>query len=408
MPTTATVTSSDPIRLLTLTSLYPSRVRPRHGIFVETRLRKLIETGRVDARVIAPVPWFPAGWPVFGRYASFARTPDSEELNGVRVDHPRYVVIPKLGLALQPRSMAWSASRRIDELAGKGFAFDVIDAHYFYPDGVAAAMLARRYGKPFTVTARGSDINLIAQLPGPRQMILAAARAAGRVVCVSASLARRMVELGVDERRISVLRNGVDLEQFKVEGQRESREHLGLPEQGKLALSVGNLVPEKGFDLAIKALQHLEDYRLLIVGEGPDRAKLEEQARKSGVAERLSIRSVVPQSQLRFYYSAADALLLTSAREGWPNVVLEALACGTPVVATDVGGVAEIISASAVGVVVPGRDSRTLASAVRRAVCDAPSRAEIRAYASRFGWEAVTDGQLRMFSSLLSVPAEKN
>ena len=176
---------SKPLRVLTFSTLYPSSVRPGHGIFVETRLRELLKTGQVDARVIAPVPWFPSTNERFGDYARMASTPERETRNGIEVLHPRYPLPPKVGMTVAPLMLALGARSAVQRLLDEGFDFDVIDAHYFYPDGVAAALLARWFGRPFTITARGSDLTLIAQHALPRRMMQwAAARAGGAIgVC---------------------------------------------------------------------------------------------------------------------------------------------------------------------------------------------------------------------------------
>jgi len=393
-----------PIRLLTFTTLYPSAARPRHGIFVETRLRQLLATHAVTATVVAPVPWFPSGAQVFGRYGAFARTPRAEHRAGVDVRHPRYFMIPQAGMAMQPWMLARAAEREIRRLQAAGLEFDLIDAHYFYPDGVAAAMLARRLGKPFVVTARGSDINRIAQLAAPRRLILSAARSARRVVAVSQALEQAMVTLGVERDRIVVLRNGVDLELFRPMDRDEARRALGLAAP-KVLVSVGNLVPEKGHDLFVEAVSDLPDVEALIVGAGPERRRLLELIGRSGAAGRVRILDEMPQERLRTVYGAADALVLASTREGWPNVLLEAMACGTPVVAADVGGVREIVAEPVAGRVVGSRDRRAFADAARALLASPPEPAAVRRHAERFGWEEVALRQVDLFWTLLDEAA---
>lgn len=389
------------LQLLTFTTLYPSAVQPRHGIFVETRLRHLIATGAVEARVVAPVPWFPFGATVFGRYAKFARTPRTEDRSGLLVHHPRYIAIPRIGVLGQPRSLAWAAAQKIAAMVAEGYEFDAIDAHYFFPDGVAAAYLAKRFGKPFVVTARGSDINLIAQSARPRKMILDAARTAGRLIAVSAALKRAMIELGIEAERIVVLRNGVDLELFRPIPMSDARHRLGLG-PGRLVASVGNLVPEKGHDLVIRAIAAMHSVFGVIVGEGPDKRRLERLAIESGVGDRIRFLKVVPQDELAILYSAIDVLALGSVREGWPNVLLEAMACGAPVVVTDVGGVREIVTNMDVGRIVGGRDSAMFAAAIEQVITMPPDRTRIRRYAEGFGWEPVSLGQLDLFAELVN------
>ena len=216
------------IRLLTFSTLYPSSTRPGHGIFVETRLRELILSGEVEVRVVAPVPWFPSTAPRWGEYARMARTPLRETHNGIDVLHPRYALPPKVGMTIAPLSMALGAAKALRQLQREGYDFDVIDAHYYYPDGVAAALLARWFNKPLTITARGTDLNLIPQYTLPRHMMKWAAAKAQASIGVCAALIDVLRGWGVAEERLHVMRNGVDLQRFRPLPQAEARAQLGL------------------------------------------------------------------------------------------------------------------------------------------------------------------------------------
>ncbi len=386
------------LRVLTFTSLFPSDARPRHGIFVENRLLHLRRDCDVDARVVAPVPWFPFTAAAFGGYARFAATPRrAVRAEGLAVSYPRYLMLPRIGVALQPDSMARAALPDVRALIGGGWQPDLIDAHYLYPDGVAAGLLARRLGLPFVMTARGTDVNVIAQQPGPGRRILEAARQAVGVIAVSRPLKDALVRIGVDEAKIVVLRNGVDVEVFRPADAAEARRRLDLPIQGRLLLSVGNLVPEKGQALAVEALLHLPGWRLLVVGDGPERTSLQALARRLRVAERMEIRPPMPQAELRYAYAGADVLALTSTREGWPNVVLEAQACGTPVVGFDVGAVSDMLGDVSVGRLVERRDAVELASAIAAQAALGPARDVVRAHAAAFDWHAISRGQWELF-----------
>lgn len=393
---------SGPIRVLTFTSLFPSDARPRHGIFVETRLRHLIDDCGVDARVVAPVPWFPFRHPAFGRFADLAGTPRrAVRGSGLEVSYPRYPMLPKLGVNFQAASMArWSAAD-IDALGAAGWRPEVIDAHYLYPDGVAAARIAERLGVPLLLTARGTDVNVLARMPGPaREIRWAAGRAAG-VVAVSEPLRQGLIELGVEPSKVVVLRNGVDLEIFRPEEQSAARRRLGW-DAGPMALCVGNLVPEKGFALAVGSLVQVPALRLVIVGAGPERPGLEALARRLGVFERVRFQGNMPQAELRHAYAGVDVLLLTSTREGWPNVVLEALACGTPVVAVDVGAVRSMLDDRRVGRIVLGRDPATLAAEVADLLASMPSREDARRHAAKFDWHSISAGQYELMARAVS------
>ncbi len=184
------------MRLLTYSSLYPNTAQPNHGVFVENRLRKLVESGEVEAKIVAPVPWFPFKGAAFGSYGAFARAPRTEERFGLKIEHPRYPIIPKIGMNWTPWLMYRFTWPTVARLWRGGYRFDAIDAHYFYPDGVAAAMIARRLNVPVVITARGTDINLIPAHEAPRRMILAASRQAAAMITVCQALKDSLVELG--------------------------------------------------------------------------------------------------------------------------------------------------------------------------------------------------------------------
>ena len=388
------------MKILTFSTLFPNTEKPGHGIFVETRLRHLVASGQVEARVVAPVPWFPLHHARFGNYAQFAKVPVRETRSGIDVLHPRYMVIPKIGMNLAPSLLAAGARASVARMLDEGYDFDLIDAHYFYPDGVAAAMLGKYFNKPVVITARGSDITQLPAFPLPRKMIKWAANRAAGVITVCHALRNEVIKLGVDPARVTSLRNGVDLQLFQPVERETVRVRLGL--NGFTLLAVGHLVPVKAQQLAVAALGELPDVRLLIAGNGPNRDMLENLARELKVTDRLSMLGALPQSQLRDYYGAADALVLPSEREGWANVLLEAMACGTPVIASRVWGTPEVVAAPEAGLLMNERTSAGLAAAVRALRANYPDRAATRRYAERFSWDDTTAGQLALFRGVLA------
>lgn len=193
------------MKILTYTTLFPNNVHPQHGIFVENRLRQIVETGEVSAQVIAPVPWFPFKQEIFGHYGSLARIERLEERFDLSIQHPRFLTIPKVGMHLAPELLFRATVNRVKRSVEETRAV-LIDAHYFYPDGVAAAKIGGALGLPVVISARGSDINLIAQYEGPRTRIVEAARDCAVIIAVSQALKERMIDIGIDADRIHVLR----------------------------------------------------------------------------------------------------------------------------------------------------------------------------------------------------------
>ncbi|MBV8380871.1 MAG: glycosyltransferase family 4 protein [Paucibacter sp.] len=393
------------MKILLFSTLYPSATRPIHGIFVETRLRELLKSGEVSAKVIAPVPWFPFSSEFWGEYGRFARTPLKEVRDGIEIYHPRYPLLPKVGMNMAPWSLALCAWPILQGLRRDGFDFDLIDAHYYYPDGVAAALLANWSDRPFVVTARGTDLNLIPNYPRPRARILKTAEQAAASIGVCSALMQTLEQLGADPAKLHTLRNGVDLEKFCPKDRGEARRRLGLSVSGRYLLSVGHLIPRKGHDIAIAALSGMpSDVNLLIAGEGPERAALQRQAESLGLAERVRFLGMVPQADLTWWYSAADQLVLCSDREGWANVLLEAMACGTPVIASNIWGTPEVVSSPAAGVLMPERSREGLISAWHTLQAALPDRQAIRSHAERFSWDATTQGQLSLFRAVCRSP----
>lgn len=390
-----------PLRLLTFSTLYPNAAQPNHGIFVENRLRHLVASGDATSTVIAPVPWFPSRHPRFGEWARCAASPVEEMRHGLRVLHPRYAAPPRLGMYTGPWALLRAGRAALARLRAEGARFDAIDAHYLYPDGVAAAWLAREAGLPVVITARGSDTSLLPRFPLPRRLIGAALREADALIAVSEGLANGLIALGAAPEKVTALRNGVDLAGFAPPADRAAlRAELGL--SGPVILSVGHLIERKRHDLVIGAVAELPGATLLVAGEGPERQALEAQIERLGVAERVRLLGARPHGELARLYGAADALVLASTREGWANVMLEAMACGTPVVAGPAWGSREAISSPEAGVVLDEVGAGPIAAALRRLLANPPARRATRAHAERFGWDATTRGQVELFRRVLT------
>jgi len=388
------------IKLLTFSTLYPNAGQPSNGIFVENRLRHLLESNEVEVIVVAPVPWFPFSGG-FGKYSAFAKAPRKEERHGITIYHPRYPVIPKIGMNIAPLLMAFFVMPTIKKLIKQGYDFDIIDAHYFYPDGIAAAIISSVVKKPFVVTARGTDINLIPKYRLPRKWINWAANKSSAMITVCKALKDEMLSIGLDETKITPLRNGVDLSLFRPGNKAEIRQALGV--DGKSLLSVGYLIERKGHHLIIDALKKLPEYKLYIAGDGELEAQLKQQAVDSKVEERVVFLGPLDRETLRNYMVAADALVLASSREGMANVLLESIACGTPVIATPLWGTPEVVASPEAGVLTKDRTVEGIVEGVEHLFSQYPSQSDTRAYAENFSWDATTQGQLDIFRNILTL-----
>ncbi|HEX2941812.1 MAG TPA: glycosyltransferase, partial [Rhodopila sp.] len=270
-----------------------------------------------------------------------------------------------------------------------------------YPDGVAATWLGRRLGRPVVITARGTDVNLIPRYTIPRRLIQGAIRDAAALVAVSAALKQRLVELGAPEDKVTVLRNGVETRVFQPPADRTAtRTALGLT--GPTLISVGGLIERKGHHRTIEAMRQLPGFTLMIVGEGPERDRLQALIARHRLADRVRLLGPRPHRDLPALYGAADASVLASSREGWANVLLESMACGTPVVASNIWGNPEVVREPSAGVIYEPNTPEGLAAGVRRLFSALPDRATTRAYAEPFSWDETTAGQLALFRRVIA------
>jgi teichuronic acid biosynthesis glycosyltransferase TuaC len=341
------------LRVLVYSTVFPNPVLPLHGTFVFERVRHL--AALADIRVMAPVAWYRA----LGR-----QVPLPHVNSRVEVSHPRFWYVPKFFMAPRGLCLFLSTVRAVGRLR-KEFDFDLIDAHFAYPDGFAAILLGRWFRRPVCITLRGTII-MISQRPLGRMLCDWAIRRAERVIAVAENLADRAREGGVAEARIETIANGVDTERFRLVEQVEARRRLGLPEKDSLFVSVGHLSPRKGFHRVIRALprvlQSCPDARLAIVGgggaEGDNRAELAALANELGIADRVLFVGPKPPDEVALWLAAADAFVLASDFEGCPNVVLEAMACGRPVIATKVGDVERMVPPFA-GILLDDPDDRS-------------------------------------------------
>ena len=384
--------------VLTFTNLYPSALQPTHGLFVQERMARVAAAGGFAHAVVAPVA--AVAWPLQrGAARRLAAQPAREVVAGVEVRHPRYRHWPGL-VRRQAGAMAKACLPVVRELTAEGRW--VLDAHYLWPDGVAAAAIATALSLPLVLTARGSDVNVLAQDRVIARAIGAAARTARACFAVSGALAAAFAaRAGLPGERVQVARNGVDLDRFRPGDIAAARRQFGLPPDARLLLGVGRLVEGKGFGDCAAALASLPaDVHLVLVGDGPERARLVAAA-PPGRVHCLGTRRPDEVAQC---YRTADVLVLPSRREGWPNVVTEALASGLRVVASPVGGIPELLGATPepwLGALVPPGDGAVLAKALAAVLATPADRPRVRGYAEQFGWQQPTAQLVQCFQRLL-------
>ena len=366
---------------LLFTNLFPSTAEPTRGLF---NLRGFAALASLcNVRVVAPV----AAWRRLARPRELVNVL-LERHNGVAATYPTYWTIPRIGLAMHAGAMYRSVRGHAKKLHAER-PFDVVLGAFAYPDAVAASRLARELNLPFVAFVLGSDINELAQRPALKPQILDALLHAETVVAVSHGLAARVVELGVPPKRVVVQHNGVDGECFRLQDQASVRAALGLPAGHRWLCYVGNLVHEKGPDVLLEAFERLSstepDLSLAIIGDGVLKPQLACRVDEHGLAGRVTFLGRLPPERVALWLSASDTLCLPSRREGCPNVVLEALASGRPVVASAVGGVPELVNQNN-GIMVPSEDAGALASGIRAVLNQSWSPALLRSSVPSLSW----------------------
>ena len=383
-------------RVVVFSSLFPSAVQPYAGLFIRERAFRVAR--HLPLVVVSPRPWSPLDGlirrirPGFRLCASHC-----EVQNGIRVEFSRFFSVPGILKRFDGDLLAWGGAAVLDRLWTTA-GFDLIDAHFAYPDGYAATLLGRRLGIPVTITLRGTEARLSRQ-PAIRKRMMFALGAAARIFAVSESLKRVAMSLGAPEGRIAVIPNGVDLQRFYPEDRREARVALGLAARAPVLISVGGLVERKGFHRVIELLpalrQRFPGLTYVIVGGASAEGDWEHRLRRQVAELRLegAVRFLgnMDQDALRTPLSAADVFVLATRNEGWANVFLEAMACGLPVVTTDVGGNREVICEAAVGSVVPFGRPDCLEVAIMQALERPWDRRAILAYATAHAWDARID-----------------
>jgi teichuronic acid biosynthesis glycosyltransferase TuaC len=378
-------------RILSLSCVYPNLNDPGLGLFVRSRLSHLSRLA--DVKVVAPIAEIDyarsaSRW--FGRHGVPLRQVDA----GIEVLHPAWVYPP----GGQSLNAILLFLRLVPLLAGirASFDFDVIDAHFAFPDGIAACLLAGVFQVPFTVTLRGNE-TMHARYQLRRRLIAWSLRKASRVITLSETLRQFAVSQGADRDKVKTIPNGVDAGTFFPRDRIHCRHKYNIHPDAKVVLSAGTLIERKGHHLVVRAMASLvrEDVNrvLLIVGGSGREGRYEEEIRRQvaefGIQKHVRFLGEVPPSDLAELMCSADVLCLASSREGWPNVVHEAMACGVPVVATNVGAVADMIPSPDYGFIVPIADPESLEKALNQALSKEWDHRAISALAHSRSWEQV-------------------
>ncbi len=375
--------------VVSLSTLYPNAANPRFGTFVARSLEALAKRGDWRVTVISPIGLPPIA---LGRYRPLAELPAQADEGGITVYRPHFTLIPRIGA----RRNAAAIARAVLPLARRIHAeapIDMLDAQFFFPDGPAAAEVARTMKLPLSIKARGSDISFWGEQGFARSQMLDAACTASGLLAVSRDLAEQMALMGMDAEKITVHYTGLDRDRFRPFAHQQLRSQLSrelgfiLPENVPVLACVGALIERKGQGIAIAALAAIPDARLILIGKGEDEAQLRMLATSQGVADRVHFAGSIDHDLLPLILSAADVMVLPTVSEGLANAWVEALACGTPVVTTDVGGARELITGDTAGRLVE-RNVEAVAAGIKEVLAAPPPREAVAALTEAFSWDA--------------------
>lgn len=384
---------SESPHIVVLTTLFPNAAQPGAGVFIRERMFRVARV--LPLMVVAPVPWFPFQRLIRLFRPHFRPAPPYREIqDGIEVLHPRFFSIPGTFKSLDGFFLALSTFALMRGLQRKQRC-DIIDSHFAYPDGYAASLLGRWLGLPFTVTLRGTEARLAKQ-PAFRKRMAMALHSAARVFSVSDSLRQLALSLGIPEAKTQVVGNGVDTMKFHAIDKAAARIKLGLPADAPVLISIGGLVERKGFHRVIDCLpallENFPTLHYLIVGgpspEGDMGAQLRAQVAKLSLDKHVTFTGPMESDVLKNLLSAADVFVLATRNEGWANVFLEAMACGLPVITTDVGGNAEVVCKPELGAISPFGDQAALQQALSAALERKWDHSKIIAYAEENAWDS--------------------
>lgn len=372
------------MRILIVTSQFPLAADPTRGRPVYQTAAALAAIAEV--RVVSPV----AIYPQWARPQSYLFKPPAPAQIGIDAEYVTYSALPIVTRAFN----GWLCGRAIDE-AVRRFRPDVVLSYWLYPDAYGAMLAARRGGYPLVSGARGSDIRVRDAVS--RRLTRRVVRASQRLLVVSEDLGRLAVrDYGADGARVRVTANGCDASTFRLGDRAAARRALGVSDAAKLLVYVGRLVPEKGLRELLEAARALSathgDLEVALIGDGPMKTDLIARIAASG-APRVRLAGVQPPSDVAQWMVASDLVVLPSYSEGHPNVLVEALACGRPIVATTVGGIPEIVDTSS-GILIPPRDASALATAIGQVLDRTWDEAALSRRFSR-GWDEVATDTLR-------------
>jgi len=389
------------MKVASVSHIFPNAINPNSGVFVKERLKHIAQ--KIDLSIFAPVPSFPF-IDYTSKYAGMSTIESVEEIDGLQVHHPRYFMIPKYFKFLDALFYSKSMFSFMERMT-LDHEYELMDFHWVYPDAIAGLDWARKLGKKTVVTVRGNEAIYYYEKGLLRRTVQKKLNEFDHLITVSNDLKHKIVsEYNVDASKISVVSNGIDVGKFFYIEQELARKRLNLATNRQYILTVSRLSSEKGLPHLLNAFAKIKNSatELIIVGDGPLKDSLVSLGMALGINERVRFMSSLGHADICYWYNAADVFCLPSLWEGCPNVVIEALACGTPVVATQVGGIPDLVPSNDYGVLVPPGNPDSLALSLDKALAKDWNRQKISEFGSVNSWEDVADMVINIFNRVLT------
>lgn len=381
------------MEILTITTTYPSAIDPNSGISIKNCFLAMDKFDDFKQKIIVPVPHCPKLRKFTSRYEKYEALADMKIHDGKEIYYPRYFTLPSFGLYDDASSMAKAIEENIATIYSEGSSFDLIDGQSLYPDGIAAYKIAKAHNKPLILTARSGDYDWLENNKAKKQ-IIEAINYASKIICTCEDLKNLLASLGVPEDKLTVITCGIDSDIFNIDV-------MANPLREKYYLSVASLTPPKGHHITLNAFADRLKERLIIVGVGEQRRELKAQAKDLRIHGRVQFIKHLDQKKLAEFYAGATATILMSSVEDTPSALLESLACGTPIIATDVGGVSEVVKEEN-GILLKGRSEYHLLNAMNALQGLNKSRKEISKTVSSFTWNDASSKLYGLYQDAIS------
>ncbi|RJQ24529.1 glycosyltransferase family 4 protein [Candidatus Parcubacteria bacterium] len=388
------------MKILSVSHIFPNRVLPNYGVFIKERLKALSKL--VETNIISPVPSFPF-INLFDKYKNYNKIPYIDFLDSLSVCYPKFFLFPKYFNFLDGYFYFHSTNSFFSEQILKK-NIDLLDFHWVYPDAYAGLKWAKKFNKKIVVTIRGNESICYYENSLRKKLLINTLQNVDHIISVSNELERKVIEeYGIKKDRVTVIPNGIEPEKFKSIDKIMARKYCGLDKDKKYILSLSRLSHEKGLEYLFEAFAFLKvnNAELVVVGDGPLNEALHNMSLKLGIRNKVNFIGSVSHDETINWYNAADVYCLPSLWEGCPNVIIESLACGTPVVSTKVGGIPDLVPNDDYGYLVPAGESGDLAVALNRALNKNWDCQKIAHYGSRNTWDNVADRVVEVFHKVL-------